>query len=83
MAKGKQLVVRIDNDLGKLLEETAAKLNRSQAAVLCAALHALSKLSMDERRRLLIEYLTRDVGAAPPATPAPPKSEPPRRGPRR
>lgn len=64
MAKGRQLVVRIDDDLAQVVEESAKSFNRSQAAIVCASLNAFAKLSAEARRAVLIEYATRDIPGA-------------------
>lgn len=73
MAKTKQLVVRIDPDLGKVLEDTAAAFNRSQAVVLCTALNELAQLTLEERRAAIVRYVTRDMPDAPPRAKTPKK----------
>lgn len=68
MAKNKQLVARIDDDLAAFLEKTSGELGRAQAQLVCAALHVFSKLEPEALKRALAEYLTRDLtaGAPPP-----------------
>ena len=65
MAKNRQLVVRLDDDLNAMIEETAAAYNRSRAEVVGAALALLAALDAKGRRDAIVRYVTRDIPAAP------------------
>ncbi len=69
MAKSKQFVFKIDDDLGQALESAAKAFGESRAIVVCSALRLFFLLSGPQQRKAISDYLTRHL---PPETgPAP------------
>lgn len=63
MAKTRHLSVKLDDDLARLMDEAAAKFQRSRAEILSCGLMLFGELSEGERREALMRYVTRELAA--------------------
>lgn len=60
MAKDRQLVFRLDNDLAEVLEDSSTKLARSRAVILCTGMMLFAELSPEKQAQAVMRYLSRE-----------------------
>jgi predicted transcriptional regulator len=65
MAKDRQLVFRLDNDLAEILERSAEELERSRAVILCTGMMLFAEIPAAERDAAVRRYLKRRREAEP------------------